>query len=77
MLGIGYAFISAYLKGEEAKIITSSHVSDMSKVSDIQDALGVIKSLGIKGVNKVDKPQRNREKEKTCFLPTKSEICPE
>jgi len=43
----GYAFISAYLKGEEAKIVTSSHVSDMAKVSDIQGVLGSIRESDI------------------------------
>jgi len=37
LLGVGYAFISAYLKGEEAKTLSSSQVSDMSKEAGIQD----------------------------------------
>ena len=47
MLGTGYAFISAYLKGEEAKIITSSHVSSMSKTSGIQDVLEIIRETDV------------------------------
>ncbi len=47
MLGAGYAFISAYLKGEEAKIVTSSHIDRMSKASSIQDILGVIRDTEI------------------------------
>jgi vacuolar-type H+-ATPase subunit C/Vma6 len=42
-----YAFISAYLKGEEAKIITSRHVSGMSKMSSIQDVLEIIKETDV------------------------------
>ena len=42
MPNTGYAFISAYLKGEEAKIVTSSHLDDILKASNIQDVLGAI-----------------------------------
>jgi V/A-type H+/Na+-transporting ATPase subunit C len=42
LLDTRYAFISAYLKGEEAKILTSSHVNSMSKASTAEDALGII-----------------------------------
>jgi len=42
-----YPFISAYLKGEEAKIITSEHVNSMSMASNIQDALGTIRETDI------------------------------
>ena len=47
MISTGYAFTSAYLKGEEARLITSEHVDRMSKTSTIQDALGVIKETDI------------------------------
>ena len=47
MLDTRYPFLSAYLKGEEAKIITSSHVSSMSKASSIQDVLEIIKETDI------------------------------
>ena len=42
-----YPFMSAYLKGEEAKIMTSSHVSSMSKASSIQDVLEIIRDTDI------------------------------
>lgn len=37
-----YEFISAYLKGEEAKILASSNVNSMSKASSTEDVLGII-----------------------------------
>jgi vacuolar-type H+-ATPase subunit C/Vma6 len=42
-----YAFISAYLKGEEAKVVTSDHIDRMSAVTNIQDALAVIRETDI------------------------------
>ena len=42
MLDARYAFISAYLKGAEAKVVTPDHVARMAKASSIQDALAVI-----------------------------------
>ncbi len=42
-----YAFISAYLKGAEAKVITSDHLSRMVKVSSLQDVLGIIRETEI------------------------------
>jgi vacuolar-type H+-ATPase subunit C/Vma6 len=42
-----YPFISAYLKGEEAKTITSDHINRMSMASNIQDALGAIRQTDI------------------------------
>ncbi|MFC1950140.1 V-type ATPase subunit [Chloroflexota bacterium] len=47
MLDTGYPFLSAYLKGEEARLITSDHINRMSKVSDIQDVLEIIKDTDI------------------------------
>lgn len=47
MLGTKQAFISAYLKGEESRLITSEHVDRMSKASSIQEALGVIRGTDI------------------------------
>ena len=47
MFDAKYPFISAYLKGEEAKIITSEHVNSMSMASNIQDALGAIRETDI------------------------------
>jgi len=47
LLDTRYPFLSAYLKGEEAKIITSSHVSSMSKASSLQDILEIIRETDI------------------------------
>ena len=49
MLDTRYPFLSAYLKGEEAKLVTSSHIDRMSKVSSLQDILEVIKETDIGG----------------------------
>lgn len=37
-----YAFVSAYLKGEEHKLVTSDHINRMSAASSMRDALRVI-----------------------------------
>jgi len=42
-----YAFMSAYLKGAEAKIVTSEHINRMSKTPNIQDVLEVIKDTDV------------------------------
>jgi len=42
-----YAFLSAYLKGEEPKVMTSDHVDRMLKASDIQEALGIIRETDV------------------------------
>ena len=47
MLDTRYPFLSAYLKGEEARLVTSNHINRMSKVSSIQDILEVIKETDI------------------------------
>ncbi len=47
MLDTRYPFFSAYLKGEEARLITSDHINRMPKVSSIQDILEVIKETDI------------------------------
>ncbi len=49
MLDIRYPFLSAYLKGEEARLVTSDHIDRMSKVSSIQDIFGIIKETDIGG----------------------------
>lgn len=43
MLDTRYPFLSAYFKGEEARLVTSNHINRMSKVSSIQDVLEIIK----------------------------------
>ncbi len=47
MLDTRYPFLSAYLKGEEARLVTSNHIDRMSKVSSIQDVLEIIKETNI------------------------------
>ncbi|MFO7773214.1 MAG: V-type ATPase subunit [Dehalococcoidia bacterium] len=47
MLTPKYAFISACLKGEEPKTVTSEHIDRMATASNIQDALVVIRETGI------------------------------
>lgn len=42
-----YAFFTAYLKGEEARLVTSDHIDRMPKVSGIQDVLEIIKETDI------------------------------
>ena len=42
-----YAFISAYLKGEESKVVTSDQINRMSAVSDVQDALAIIRETDV------------------------------
>jgi len=40
-----YAFISAYLKGAEAKILTVEHVDRMSKISIVQDVVSSVREV--------------------------------
>ena len=42
MAGIGYAFISAYLKGEESRMISSDHLNAVVRVSKYQEAIDAI-----------------------------------
>jgi len=47
LLDTRYPFLSAYLKGEEARLVTSDHIDRMSKVSSIRDVLEIIKETDI------------------------------
>lgn len=47
MISTGYAFTSAYLKGEEARLVGSEHVTRLLRASDLQDALAAIKDTDI------------------------------
>lgn len=47
MLNPRYAFISACLKGEEPKTVTSEHIDRMAAASALQDALAVIRETDI------------------------------
>jgi V/A-type H+-transporting ATPase subunit C len=42
-----YAFISAFLKGEEPKTVTSEHIDKMATASNLQDALAVIRNTDV------------------------------
>jgi len=44
-----YAFISAFLKGEEPKTVTVEHIEKMAATSNLQDALAVIRETDIGG----------------------------
>ncbi|MCD6452930.1 MAG: V-type ATPase subunit [Dehalococcoidales bacterium] len=44
-----YAFISAYLKGAEAKIVTSEHVNRISGVASLPDIVGAIRDTDVGG----------------------------
>jgi len=47
LLDTRYPFLSAYLKGEEARLVTSDHIDRMSSASNIQDVLEIIKETNI------------------------------
>ncbi len=49
MLSPKYAFISACLKGEEPKTVTSKHIDRMATASNLQDALAIIRDTDIGG----------------------------
>lgn len=49
MLDTRYPFLSAYFKGEEARLVTSDHIDRISKVSSIRDVFGIIKETDIGG----------------------------
>jgi V/A-type H+-transporting ATPase subunit C len=42
-----YAFISAFLKGEEPKTVSLEHIDKMTTVSNLQDALAIIRETDI------------------------------
>jgi len=47
LLDTRYPFLTAYLKGEEARLVTYDHIDRMSKVSSLQDILEIIKETDI------------------------------
>ena len=47
MLNPRYAFISASLKGEESKTVTSEHIDKMMAASNLQDALAIIRETDV------------------------------
>ena len=49
MLDPKYAFISAFLKGQEPRTVTSEHIDKMAAASELQDALAVIRETDVGG----------------------------
>ena len=47
MLDPRYAYMSAYLKGEEPKTVASSHIDRLSRTTNVADALGIIRETDI------------------------------
>ena len=47
MLNPSYAFISACLKGEEPKTVTSEHIDKMKAASNLEDALAIIRDTDV------------------------------
>lgn len=47
MLNPRYAFISACLKGEEPKTVTSEHIDKMKAASSLEDALAIIRETDV------------------------------
>ena len=47
MLSPRHAFISAFLKGEETRTVTSEHIDKMMTASNLQDALAIIREADI------------------------------
>jgi V/A-type H+/Na+-transporting ATPase subunit C len=45
--GVRYAFISSYLKGQEARLMTSAHVDSLQTAPSIQDALAVVRETDV------------------------------
>ena len=47
MPGVKYAFITAYLKGQEAKLLTSEHIDSLQAAPSMQDALATIRDTDV------------------------------
>lgn len=47
MLDPRYAYMSAYLKGEEPKVVTPEHIDRMSRASNVQDAVATIRETDV------------------------------
>ena len=61
-----YAFMSAYLKGEESKVVTPDHIGRMVKASNIQEVLRIIADTDI-GSYLEEVPARNLEDIDECL----------
>lgn len=49
MISAGYAFLSAYLKGEESKLVTAEHMDGIFRSAKVQDALVSIRNTDVGG----------------------------
>ena len=47
MISAGYAFLSAYLKGEESRMVTVEYMDSIFRNSKVQDALVAIKDTDV------------------------------
>ena len=47
MLDPRHAYMSAYLKGEEPKVVASEHINKMLRASSLQDALAIIRETDV------------------------------
>ena len=47
MPGVKYAFITAYLKGQEARLLTSEHIDSLQAAPSMQDALATIRDTDV------------------------------
>ena len=47
MPGVKYAFISAYLKGQEARLVTSAHIDSLLTAPSMQDALATVRETDV------------------------------
>jgi len=44
---VKYAFISAYLKGQEARLVTSAHIDSLQGADTVQDALAAVRETDV------------------------------
>ena len=47
MPGVKYAFISAYLKGQEARLVTPAHIDSLLTAPSMQDALATVRETDV------------------------------
>ena len=47
MPSVKYAFISAYLKGQEARLVTSAHIDSLQGADTVQDALATVRETDV------------------------------
>ncbi len=47
MSTVKYAFVSSYLKGQEARLVTSEHIDRLAGAASVQDALGTVRETDV------------------------------